>query len=215
MGFSTTFGLIGGNYQIYVDAHLGPNFMQRPTCIFGGVFEQVYPKHDAQQLGPGVPINVAAPYHIGPKGIGLDAGIYHLLIAAPTSCRWRFTVVSDNTNPAGLGPVLTYLATEKGLTPADTVTMKDKIHFQAQYRTDHDAKVPASGEMQVYHDGKLIDSFPLHIDVDPNTTATRCYVTLYWRPPLDQAYLGKDTAKFVVKIGSQTFTSSADFTLKP
>ncbi len=215
MGFSTSFALIGGHYQIYVNAHMGPDFMRRSSCIFGGVFQQVSPKNESSELGPRVPINVAAPYHLGPKPVNLDEGLYHVLIAAATNCQWRFTLVSDNTNPAGLSPVLTYLATDRGLTPANTITMKDKIHFQAQYRTDHDAKVPVSGEMQVYHEGKLINSFPLHVDVDPNTTATRCYVTLYWRPQLDQAYLGKDTAKFVVKIGNQQFTSSADFTLSP
>lgn len=213
-GYSTSFPLIGGHYQIYVNAHFVPGFASnRNNCVFGGNFQQVWPKHDQSELGPGVPITGAIHYNLGPKAVDLDEGGYALYIASATNCHWRFTLVSDQNNPAGLAAVQTFRVTHDGLVPADTTSINDKIHFLAQYRTDHDAKAPVSGEMQIWQGSKLIDHFALGCDADPETTATRCHVTITWEPAKDQRYLGKDTAKFLVKIGDRQFTRSVDFTL--
>lgn len=214
MGYSASFPLIGGHYQIYVNAHFVPGFASnRNNCVFGGNFQQVWPKHDQSQLGPGVPITGAIHYNLGPKSIDLDAGAYALYVASATNCRWRFTLVSDNNNPAGLSAIQSFRVTSEGLVLAGTTSMKEKVHFLAQYRTDHDAKMPVSGEMQIWQGGKMLDHFPLGCDADPETNATRCHVTITWEPDKDQRILGKDTARFVVEIGGKQFTQSADFTL--
>jgi hypothetical protein len=96
------------------------------------------------------------------------------------------------------------------LTP--TASVADLVEFYAQYRTQHDVQAPASGELQVVNGGKVVQTFPLQIATDKVTKATVFYSDVQWEQS-DTKYLGKNTARFVVRIGSQEFTSTGEFTL--
>jgi len=93
-----------------------------------------------------------------------------------------------------------------------TASVTDQVEFFAQYRTEHDTKAPASGEVQIVNGGKVVQTFPLQVGINEVTRATVFYVSVQWDQS-DTKYLGKNTAKFVVKIGSQEFTSTGEFTL--
>jgi hypothetical protein len=90
--------------------------------------------------------------------------------------------------------------------------VKDRVEFYAQYRTDHDAQVPVSGVLQIINGSTVVRTFPLRLDKDRISGATVLYVDVQWEQS-DAKYLGKNTAKFVVQIGSAAFTSTGDFTL--
>ena len=154
------------------------------------------------------------PYKIGPKEITLAAGLYHFFVASTTDCHWRFTVVSDSNNSAGLAAVevLAWDKSKQGVSPAQSVSLNQTAQFRAQYRTDHDAKAPASGQLQLIHNGKVYSTIPLLVGNDPETQASKFYVNVDWGSRYAQ-YVGKNTAKFVVKIGNSQFTSTADFNL--
>lgn len=90
--------------------------------------------------------------------------------------------------------------------------MKDQMQFYAQYRTDHGSNVPASGDLQIIHDGKIVRTFPLKVGHDVASGANAFYLDIQWEPS-DAKYLGKNTLKFIVTIGSAEFTSDGEFTL--
>ena len=215
-GASTSFSLIGGKYQIYVDAHYVPNFMNKGSCAFAGNFQRVWPTHDSMELGPSIGRVTGAIHHsIGPKTFTLPAGRYALYIASLTDCHWRFTIVSE-PQEAGVEPLqmLEWDRANGTVAPAESTAIGKTVQFMAQYRTDHDAKQPASGELQLIHDGKVFETFPIMVAVDPESQATKFYLNIDFTAE-DKRYIGKNTAKFNVKIGIASFTTSVEFTVQP
>jgi hypothetical protein len=96
--------------------------------------------------------------------------------------------------------------------PSPTASVKDRVEFSAQYRTDHDAQLPVTGIVQIINDGKVVQTLPLQLDKIRVSGATVLYVDVQWEQS-DAKHLGKNTVKFVVQIGSATFTSTGEFTL--
>jgi hypothetical protein len=214
-GFSTSFFLIGGQYELYVNAHLPLAWMlsrqaNHGSCIFGGTFQLVWPTHYAIQLGGPVQISLI-PYRIDPT-LPLPAGLYSLNIAPLTNCEWTFTVISTNQNAAGIAQVQMQKRTKAGLESSQTASLSDQVQFYAQYRTEHNAQAAVSGTVQIINDGKVVQTFPLIVSKDSVSKANMLYVGVQWEPS-DAKYLGKNTAKFIVKIGSSEFTSTGEFTL--
>ena len=100
---------------------------------------------------------------------------------------------------------------------SEAASRRDLVQFYAQYRTEHDVPAPVSGVVQfINHGGKIAQTFPLIVGHDDASVsrATTLYVNLRWDQS-DTKYLGKNTAKFVVKIGATQFTSTGEFTLTP
>jgi hypothetical protein len=62
--------------------------------------------------------------------------------------------------------------------------------------------------------GRLPRHFHSSLGMIDVSRATTLYVNLQWDQS-DTKYLGKNTAKFVVKIGATQFTSTGEFTLTP
>lgn len=78
-----------------------------------------------------------------------------------------------------------------------------------------DLPAPVSGVVQLINNGgKIAQTFPLIVGHDDVSRATTLYVNLQWDQS-DTKYLGKNTAKFVVKTGATQFTSTGEFTLTP
>jgi hypothetical protein len=69
-----------------------------------------------------------------------------------------------------------------------------------------------SGVVQIINGGKIIQTFPLQVTSNQSSGATVLYQDVHWDPS-DTRYLGKNTAKFVVRIGSAEVTSTGDFEL--
>ncbi len=220
---SATFYLIGGQYTVYMYAKRpikGYYTPESARCIFGGNLQRVGPTHDVMSLGSGVTLTTIVPHKIGPVPVTLPAGLYALYIAPLTDCDWHFNLESTSQNTAGLAPV-EMLRTDKGLDSSNskgglesssTASLKDQVQFYAQYRTDHDANVPVSGDLQIIHDGKIVQTFPLKLGRDVASGATAFYLDIQWEPG-DSQYLGKNTVKFIVKIGSSELTSVGEFEL--
>jgi hypothetical protein len=172
-------------------------------------------------LGSGVTLTTIVPHKIGPASITLPTGLYALYIAPLTDCDWHFILESTSQNPAGLAPV-EMLRMDKGLESSSnskgglesssTASVKDQVQFYAQYRTDHGSNVLASGNLQIIHDGKIVRTFPLKVGPDVASGANAFYLDIQWEPS-DAKYLGKNTVKFTVTIGSAEFTSDGEFTL--
>jgi hypothetical protein len=98
---------------------------------------------------------------------------------------------------------------------SEAASRRDLVQFYAQYRTEHDVPAPVSGVVQLINNGgKIAQTFPLIVGHDEVSRATTLYVNLQWDQS-DTKYLGKNTAKFVVKIGATQFTSTGEFTLTP
>lgn len=214
-GFSMSFFLIGGQYELYVNARLPMAWTfsrqaNHESCIFGGNFQRVWPTHDAMQLGGPVRISTI-PYRINPT-LPLPAGLYSLFVAPLTDCEWTFTVISTNQNSAGIAPVQMQRRTKDGLESSQTASVSDQVEFYAQFRTEHNAQASVSGTMQIINDGKVVQTFPLIVGKDSVSKANMLSVGVQWEPS-DTKYLGKNTAKFIVKIGSSEFTSTGEFTL--
>lgn len=218
-----SFYLIGGQYSLYVYAKRPIKGYYTPAserCIFGGNLQRVWPTHEVMSLGSGVTLTTIAPHKIGPVPITLPAGLYALYIAPLTDCDWHFGLESTSQNTAGLAPVemlrrdkgLDSSNSKGGLESSSTASVKDQVQFYAQYRTDHDANVPASGDLQIIHDGKIVQTFPLKTGHDVASGASTFFLDIHWEQS-DSQYLGKNTVKFIVKIGSTEFTSDGEFTL--
>ena len=221
---SASFHLIGGQYSLYVYAKRpikGYYTPESERCIFGGNLQRVWPTHDVMSLRSGVTLTTIVPHKIGPVPITLPAGLYALYIAPLTDCDWHFSLESTSQNTAGLAPV-EMLRRDKGresssnskggLESSLTASVKDQVQFYAQYRTDHGSNVPAAGDLQIIHDGKIVRTFPLKVGHDVASGANALYLDIQWEQS-DTKYLGKNPVKFVVKIGSAEFTSDGEFTL--
>jgi hypothetical protein len=213
-GFAKTFYLLGGQYSLYVYAArpLNGNTPESRSCLFGGVFERISPTPNSMSLGSGITISTIVPHKIGPQTLTLIAGVYHLYVPTLTTCEWKFVINSTNQNTAGVQPVQMYNLAKGSAELSATASVKDRVEFYAQYRTEHDAQAPVSGVLQTIHDGKVIQTFPLRLDKDRLSGATALFVDVQFSPD-DLKYLGANTVKFVVQIGAATFTSTGDFKL--
>ncbi len=214
--FSASFYLIGGQYALYLNAKRPIRSFNAPEargCIFGGNLERVWPSEETMSLGAGITISTIVPHKIGPTSLTMPAGLYRLHIAPLTTCDWKFVINSTNQNTASVAPVRMLRFDKAGRpTFSETAAVKDKVQFNAQYRTDHDAQAPASGVVQIINGGKIVLTLPLQAGPDFDGAATAFYVDVQW----DQnslKYLGKNSAKFVVKIGASEFTGTGEFTL--
>jgi hypothetical protein len=218
---SASFYLIGGQYTLYMYAKRpikGYYTAESGRCIFGGNLQRVWPTHEVMSLGSGVTLTTIVPHKIGPVPITLPAGLYALYIAPLTDCDWHFSLESTSQNTAGVAPVemlrrdkgLDSSNSKGGLESSSTASVKDQVQFYAQYRTDHDANVPVSGDLQIIHDGKIIQTFPLKIGRDVASGASTFFLDVHWEQS-DSQYLGKNTVKFIVKIGSAELTSVGEF----
>jgi hypothetical protein len=230
-GLGASFYLIGGQYDIYVYAKLPVVGAYAPAsrgCLFGGNFQRVWPTHDVMSLGSGITISTIVPYKIGPRPITLPAGLYAIYIPPLTTCDWKFVLNSTREDPAGITPVTMFKAAPaskeiarvgvlgdsihfNATDPATSASLNEPVRFYAQFRTDHDRREMVSGTMQIIHDGKIVSTMPLKFVTDEQS-ATVFIADVMWEPS-DAKYLGKNTAKFIVTIGSAEFRSDGDFTL--
>jgi hypothetical protein len=223
-GRNASFHLIGVQYSLYVYAKRPIKGYYTPAserCIFGGNLQRVWPTHEVMSLGSGVMLTTIVPHKIGPVPITLPAGLYALYIATLTDCDWHFSLESTSQTTAGLATVemlrrdkrLESSSNSKGgLESSLTASVRDQVQFYAQYRTDQGLNVPASGDLQIIHDGKIVQTFPLKVGHDVASGANTFFLDVQWEPT-DAKYLGKNTVKFIVKIGSTEFTSDGGFTL--
>jgi hypothetical protein len=69
-----------------------------------------------------------------------------------------------------------------------------------------------SGVLQIIHDEKIVRTFPLKVGRDVASGANAFYLDIQWEQG-DSQYLGKNTVKFIVKIGSSELTSVGEFEL--
>jgi hypothetical protein len=212
---SASFYVIGGQYSLYLYAKrpvLGAYGPESRACIFGGNLQRIWPTHDAMSLGAGVTISTYVGWRIGPKPITLPAGLYTLYVAPLTDCDWKFLVNSTSENAAGLTPVQMLRNPGVGRDFALTASLSDEVQFYAQFRTEHDQKAPVSGRLEIINADKVVQTFPLQVGKDTVTGADAFFQNVRWEQS-DARYLGTNTARFVVKIGSSDFTSTGDFTL--
>ena len=230
-GMSSSFYLIGGQYDIYVYAKrpiAGSYAPESRSCIFGGNFQRISPTPDGMSLGSGILISTLVPYKIGPSPLTLPAGLYAIYIPPLTTCDWKFVLNSTNQDSAGITPVTMFKAAPASrevarigllgdpvrynpLDPAVSASLDERVRFYAQFRTDHDKREMVSGTMQLIHDGKIVSTLPLKFSIDEQS-ATVFTADVMWQPS-DAKYLGKNIVKFIVRIGSAEFTSDGEFTL--
>lgn len=213
-GFSRSFSLIGGNYNLYVYAKnpsRSTNTGVKKNCVFGGNLQRVGASGGALSFGDGVTVGPTIGYTLGPRAISLPPGLYHVFIATATDCMWHATVESADDNGAGLAPVR--IETESSDDAVDALTLREKVQFVAQYRTDHVREVPVSGRLELIHEGRVLRTYPLKFGSETESLASVAYVALQWDPP-DAALVGRNTAKFVLMIDGHEFTSTADFVLQ-
>jgi hypothetical protein len=216
-GFSTSFFLIGGQYTIYVHAKRPIRAYSSPSsrsCIFGGNFQRVWPTEDSMSIGAGITISTIVPHKIGPAPLALPAGLYKIYIAISTDCDWSFNLESTDQNVAGVAPVRMLKAGKAAMEYSETASVRDQVQFYAQYRTERDIKVPVSGVLQIINGGKVVATYPLNDGLDRVSLANALYINLQWEQS-DVKYLGKNTAKLVINLGSAQFTSTGDFILTP
>jgi hypothetical protein len=210
-----SFYLIGGQYSLYVNARRpikGYYTPESARCIFGGNLQRVWPTHEVMSLGSGVTVSTIVPHKIGPVALTFPAGLYVLYVAPLTDCDWHFGLESTSQNTAGVAPVEMLRRDKGGLESSSTASVKDQVQFYAQYRTDHGSSVPASGDLQIIHDGNIVRTFPLKVGHDVASGGNALYLDIQWEQS-DSQYLGKNIVKFIVKIGSVEFTSDGEFTL--
>jgi hypothetical protein len=230
-GLSASFYVIGGRYDIYVYAKrpiAGPYAPESRSCIFGGNLQRVWPTHDVVSLGSGITISTIVPHKIGPGAINVPAGLYAIYISALTTCDWKFALNSTSEDPAGITPVTMFKAAPaskeiarigvlgdsigfNAMDPTTSASLNEPVRFYAQFRTDHDRREMVSGSMQIIHNGKIVSTIPLKFVTDKQS-ATVFIADVMWGPS-DAKYLGKNTVKFIVTIGSAEFASDGDFTL--
>jgi hypothetical protein len=230
-GLSASFYVIGGRYDIYVYAKrpiAGPYAPESRSCIFGGNLQRLWPTHDVMSLGSGITISTIVPHKIGPDTITVPAGLYAIYISALTTCDWKFALNSTREDPAGITPVTMFKAPPvnvaiarsgvlqdpvrfNALDPAASASLYEPVRFYAQFRTDHDGREMVSGTMQIIHDGKIVSTMPLKFVTDEQS-ATVFIADVMWEPS-DAKYLGKNTVKFIVMIGSAELGSDGEFTL--
>jgi hypothetical protein len=214
-GFSSSFPLIGGQYSLYVNAHNFVNYNNTTgNCIFSASLQRVSPTKDSVQLGGSVPVTGPTPFTLGPKKIDLPAGRYMVYVASQSNCQWTVSLESTHGNSAGVAPVQNLVEGHCGYVASNTVSLKRKIQFEAQYRTPNNTKATVSGELQMSHNGKVFQTFPVSVGNDTSAPGSKVAVNVQWEGS-DAKYLGKNSARLVVKVAGQEFSSSTDFTLTP
>jgi hypothetical protein len=62
------------------------------------------------------------------------------------------------------------------------------------------------------HNGKVFQTFPLSVGNDTSAAGSKVAVNIQWEAS-DAQYLGKNSARLVVRVAGQEFSSSTDFTL--
>ena len=214
-GRSVSFSLLGGQYNLYLYAKrplLGGYAPESRQCIFGGNFQPIFPTPEVISLGSGITISSIVPHKIGPVALTLQAGLYSLYIATLTSCPRHFVVESTNQNPAGVAPVRLVRKAGGSADFSPTASVRDRVQFYAQYRTDHGAHAPASGRLQIIHEEKVVAEYPLSDGHDTASGASARFVDVQWDERA-RNYVGKNVARFIVRIGGAEFTSTAEFTL--
>jgi hypothetical protein len=216
LGFGTEFFVIGGQYHLYVNAQR--NFGRVATspnrsCTFVGHFSRMAPAADTTiDLPIGGPAQITTFAYTLDRQVTLPPGLYRLHLA--TDCLRKFFVVSTAANAAGLAQVQMSITTGGKAQPSDTASLRDRPQFSADFRTDHNANQSVSGTLQIIHDGKVVGALPLQSGVGLPVRSQFVFVDLAWRRG-DEKYVGKNIAKFIVKIGPTEFTSSEDFALTP
>ena len=68
--------------------------------------------------------------------------------------------------------------------------------------------------VQIINGGNIVATYPLNTALDKVSLANALYVNVQWSPG-DARYVGKNTAKFVIKLGAKEYSSAGDFTLTP
>jgi len=207
-GFSRNFPLMGGTYSLYVRATRPVTVADEASkaCLFFGNFERISPTADTLRLGPGIPIETIVPYKINPT-LTMPGGVYRLYVTSLSNCDWVFSIVSKPESPSGLGAVQMLLADGDSA----TTSLSDKPQFYAQYRVAGNADVPVSGTLDLIHDGRVVRSFPLLVGSDTVSKASVVYQNLQWDD--SEKFLGANVMRFMVKIGSEVFSGSKQFTL--
>ena len=229
-GLRGSFYLIGGQYSLYVYAKrpiLAYDAPETRECLFGGNLQRVWPTHDAWSLGAGILVSTIVPHKID-KPLTLPAGLYALYVTTLTDCNWQFSLISTSEDPAGITPVTMLKRAQVSkeierigilgdpvrynpMDPAVSASVREPVRFYAQFRTDHNEAETVSGTMQLIHDGKVIFTMPLKPGIDAQSACV-FLADVMWKPEASQ-YLGTNTVKFIVKIGSAEFTSTGEFTL--
>lgn len=215
-GFNTTFNLIGGKYKIYVYAHFVRNYKTHSpdSCVFMGNLQRVWPTHDSAELGGPVPLRNPIPFKLGPSPVTLVAGRYALHVTSMSDCEWQFVLESARENTTGVSEPQMLKSEDAGPRVITNASFNDAVQFVAQYRTSGDAAVPVSGELQLFHNGKVVRTVPVKFGIDKNMQSSIAYAPVQWTPA-DAQYAGKDTATMVLKIDGKEYTASTDFTLTP
>lgn len=213
-GFNTSFNLIGGQYTIYVFAHFVRNYKTHSpdSCIFVGNLQRVWPTQEASRFGGPAPIRNPIPFKLGPLPVTLAAGHYAFYVASTSDCEWKLVLVSAPANTTGVAEIQMFKAGSTGA--SNTTSIKEAVQFTAQYRTAKDAPLPISGELQIVHDGKVVQTFPVKFGIDDAMQGSIAYAAPRWNAS-DAMYAGKNTAKMMLKIGGAEFSTSTDFTLTP
>lgn len=214
-GFADEFYLIGGKYTLFLFAKRpikGYNAPETRSCVFGGALQRVWPNQEPPiTLGSGVLVSTIVPHKLGPVELPLPPGRYRLFIATLTDCDWGFSLENTDDNSAGLAPIK-MLKIVKGDIPVESASVGDQVQFLAQYRTDHNVQAPVSGVVQIIHGGTVVYTFPLQVGTETAMYASAVFANVHFDQS-DRKYLGKNAVKFLVKIGTQEFTSTGEFTL--
>ena len=213
-GFTASFYLIGGEYRLYVNASFpfsGSAFHR--SCNFSGNFSRLSPTQDTLHIGGPAPISSGMAYTLDRTPVSLPAGLYRLHISPATDCRWKFWVTSTPQNSTGIASVQMVIFGGNS-EPTATVSLHDKVRFSADVRTENNRQETWSGVLQIIYNGEVVRSTPLQLASDPPVRGEFSFVDIKWEPA-DAKYVGKNTAKFVAKIGDREYVSTGEFTLTP
>jgi hypothetical protein len=212
-GFRTTFAVVGGAYELYIDAHYPAGITQtRGSCAFAGTLQRV--DGAAAPIAFGGPARVQGALHYRfDRNVQLPAGRYALYVTESTDCPWKFILESRGAAAAaGLSQLQMFSVTPSGQTPTNTTAIGETVMFYAQYSPGSNASAPVSGKLQLFHNGTLVDTYPLKLHVEQDSKQPYVSIGITWDPP-DVKYAGKNTMRAIVTIGGKTYTSSTDFTL--
>jgi hypothetical protein len=209
------FHLLGGRYFLDVWARYPYVGTPSASCLFTGLLEERTGTYQTVSIGNLVELSAdMMPFHYATT-LTLPSGDYVFHVASATDCKWTADIVtaSDSQDPPGLAPLEIYEKNGSTFTRTTTLPISSDADFQAEYRAPGADKASISAKLQIIRDGKTIGTFAAIVGKDPNG-ADIAYQDLHWDPN-DKRYSGALTAKLVVKVGSQTFTSVGTFTLTP
>jgi len=209
IGGTYYFFLIGGKYELYVDAHVTPaeaSTGHPHPCYFSGDLTSMAAPQSPTEFGG--PVGIALlPYRVD-SHVTLARGIYRLHVLPLSMCRWRVTIVSDPGNAPGMTQLLMLRNTES----AKSAALGQTVQFYAQVRLGDTGDPQANGTLEVLHGGKLVRTEPLLFGLDNLTREPAAYVNITWSDA-NRALLGDNVARFTVHSRGQTFTSTVPFTL--